>query len=216
MGRSDPHAWNLSASVGVNYKPTPSINISTGPGFDRGRSNAQYVSAQTDPTATNTFGSRYVFADIDQFDVNLTTRVNWILGPKMSLQLYTQPFVSVTRYWDFKELAKPSTFSFLRYGHETGGITFDPTQNQYMVRPDNTASAQPFTFSNPNLDFRSLKVNAIFRWEWRLGSTLYLVWTENRQNSTNPVQLSASRDVSHLFSRPDDVFLVRLAYWFSK
>jgi hypothetical protein len=216
MGRNKPNAWNISSSVNVNYKPTPSITISTGPGFDRSRGNAQYVTSQMDPTATATFNNRYVFAEIDQFDVNLTTRVNWILSPKMSLQLYTQPFISVARYWDYKEFAQPGTLSFLRYGHDIGQIAFNPIANTYTVDPDNTGPAPPFTFNNLDLNLKSLKVNAIFRWEWRLGSTLYLVWTENRQDNSNPGHFSASHDVAHLFGHPDDIFLARIAYWLSK
>jgi hypothetical protein len=216
MGSNKPAAWNINSNVGINYKPTPSITINTGPGMDRSRSNAQYVTSQMDPTATRTYKGRYVFADIDQFDVNLTTRVNWILGPKMSFQLFAQPLISVARYWDFKELAQPSTFSFLRYGHEIGRISYDPSSSQYTVNPDDTVQAQPFMFSDPNFNFKSLRVNAIFRWEWHLGSTLYLVWTENRQDNSHPGYFSTGHDVSRLLAHPDDVFLVRLAYWFSK
>ena len=216
MGRNKPNAWNVSSNVNVTYKPTPSITISTGPGFDRSRGNSQYVTSQADATATKTFGNRYVFSELDQFDVNLTTRVNWILSPKMSLQLYTQPYINVARYWDFKEFAQPGTYSFLRYGHDVGQITFDPTSSQYSVNPDNTGEAPQIKFADPNLNFKSLRVNAIFRWEWRLGSTLYLVWTENRQDNSNPGHFSTGHDVAHLFARPDDVFLARIAYWFSK
>jgi hypothetical protein len=216
VASNKPGAWNVNSNVGVNYKPTPSITINTGPGMDRSRGNAQYVTSQTDSTATRTNGGRYVFAEIDQFDVNLTTRVNWIFGPKASLQVFAQPLISVARYWDFKEFAQPNTFSFLRYGREIGRIAFDPSSSQYVVNPDDSVSAPPITFSDPNFNFKSLRVNAIFRWEWRLGSTLYLVWTENRQDNSNPGHFSAGHDVSRLFAHPDDVFLVRLAYWFSK
>jgi hypothetical protein len=216
MGRNKPNAWNISSNVNVNYKPTPSITISTGPGFDRSRENAHYVTSQKDETATATYKNRYVFSELDQFDVNLTTRVNWILSPKMSLQLFTQPLISVGRYWDFKEFAQPSTYSFLRYGHDIGQIAFDPATSNYTVNPDNTGQAAQITFSDPNFNLKSLRVNAIFRWEWHLGSTLYLVWTENRQDHSNPGYYSTSHDVAHLFGHPDDVFLARIAYWFSK
>jgi hypothetical protein len=216
VGQNLPDAWNVNVSTGVNYKPTPSITISTGPGMDRSRGNSQYVTSVSDPTATRTFGGRYVFSEIDQFDVNFTTRVNWILSPKTSLQLFTQPLISVGRYWNFKELAQPSTYSFLQYGQDIGRIVYDPSASQYTVNPDLTGQAQPFTFSDPNFNLKSLRVNAIFRWEWRLGSTLYLVWTENRQDYSNPGRFTTGHDVSHLLAHPDDVFLARLAYWFSK
>lgn len=158
----------------------------------------------------------YVFADIDQFQISMQTRVNWILSPKMSLQIYTQPLISVGDYWDFKELARPKTFSFSRYGQETGEISVD-ARRQYTVDPDGSGPASAFNFSDPDSNFKSLRVNAIFRWEWRLGSTLYFVWTENRQDSSNPGQFSAGRDAGRLFTaKPNDIFLVRLAYWFSR
>ena len=215
-GHNNPNAWNVNWDLGVNYKPTPSITISTGPSVTRSRGNAQYVKSVSDATATRTFGSRYVFADIDQFAISLTTRVNWILGPKMSLQVYAQPLISVGRYWDFKELAQPKTFSFLRYAQEIGDISIDASR-QYTVDPDGPGPAQPFTFDDPSFNFKSLRVNAIFRWEWRLGSTLYFVWTENRQDLSNPGVFSPGRDTARLFTaHPNDVFLVRMAYWFSK
>ena len=134
----------------------------------------------------------------------------------MSLQVYVQPLISVGDYWDFKELARPNTFSFSRYGREIGQISVD-TNRQYTVDPDIDGPADPFTFGDPDFNFKSFKVNAIFRWEWRLGSTLYFVWTENRRDLSNPGVFSPRHDIGRLFSaRPDDVFLVRLAYWFSR
>ena len=134
----------------------------------------------------------------------------------MSLQVYAQPLISVARYWDLKEFAQPQTFSISRYGREIGTISLG-SDNTYTVDPDARGPAQPFTFTNPDFNFKSLRVNAIFRWEWRLGSTLYLVWTESRQDSTNPGMFSPRRDVGRLFSaHSDDIFLVRFAYWFSR
>jgi len=214
--RNKPNAWDGNIDLGVTYKPSPGVTISAGPNFSRSHGNAQYVKSVTDATATQTYGGRYVFADIDQSSASLTTRVNWIFGPKTSLQVYVQPLISVGDYWDFKELARPNSFSFSRYGKETGQISVD-ANGQYTVDPDGDGPAQPFTFSNPDFNFKSLRVNAIFRWEWRLGSTLYLVWQENRQDGSNPGVFAPRRDVRRLFSaHPDDVFLVRLAYWFSR
>ncbi len=215
-GWNEPAAWNANGNVGVNLKPTSSLTISTGPSVNRSRGNAQYVRSVTDASATETYGGRYVFADIDQFQISMQTRVNWILSPKMSLQVYAQPLISVGDYWDFKELARPRTFSFSRYGREIGDIAVDANR-QYSVDPDGRGPASPFTFSDPDFNFKSLRVNAIFRWEWRLGSTLYFVWTENRQDNSSPGQFSAGRDIGRLFTaKPNDIFLVRLAYWFTR
>jgi hypothetical protein len=218
-GQNKPRAWWYEFDPGITYKPTPSITISSGPSFSRNRTNAQYVNTYQDDTAVNTYKNRYVFADLRQTQMSFTTRVNWILSPKMSLQVYAQPLVFVGDYRYFKELAKPGTFTFSRYGYDTGNISLDTSNNQrvYTVDPDANGPASAFTFNDPNFNFRSLRVNAIFRWEWRLGSTLYFVWTENRQDSANTNTFSPRHDFGSMFTaHPDDVFLVRLAYWFSR
>jgi hypothetical protein len=215
-GWTDAGGWEAFGYLGVNFKPTSSLTISTGPLISRSRGTSQYVNTVTDSTAVNTYGSRYVFADIDQFETAMTTRINWILSPKMSLQVYIQPLISVGDYWDYKELARPNTYSFLRYGYDIGSISSDPN-HLYTADPDVDGPAPPFTFADPDFNFKFLQVNAIFRWEWRIGSTLYFVWTQNRQDFSNPGQFSAWRDIGNLFSAPaGDVFLVRLAYWISR
>jgi hypothetical protein len=208
--------WNHNGYLSFNLKPSSPLSISTGPSVQRSRGLAQYVKSIEDATATHTYGSRYVFADIDQFQVNMTSRINWTLNPKMSLQVFMQPLISVGDYWDFKEFARPKTFSFSRYGHEIGRISANE-KREYTVDPDGDGPGSSFTFDDPDFNLKSLRINAIFRWEWRLGSTLYFVWTENRQDNSNPGQFSTRRDVGKLFTaHANDIFLVRLAWWFTR
>ena len=215
-GWNEEGNWGASGNVNVSFKPFSSLSLSVGPSVDRSRGIAQYVETVTDPLATHTYGSRYVFADIDQLETSMTTRVNWILSSKISLQVYIQPLISVGDYWDFKEFARPKTLSFLKYGQDIGRISSE-AGGIYAVDPDGDGPAPPFTFEDPDFNFKSLRLNAIFRWEWRPGSTLYLVWTEDRQDLANPGQFSAGSDIGKLFSAPsNDIFLVRLAYWFSR
>jgi hypothetical protein len=213
---NDAGAWDGTVNLGVTLKPSSFLTISTGPMIDRSHGNAQYVNTVPDTTAANTYGSRYVFADIDQLQVAMSTRVNWILSSKMSLQVYMQPLIAVGRYWDFKELARPRTISFSRYGYEIGNINIDESR-RYTVDPDGGGAAPSFSFYNPDFNFKSLRVNAIFRWEWRLGSTLYLVWTQDRQDLSNPGRFAAGHDISKLFSAPaNNILLARIAYWLGR
>jgi hypothetical protein len=77
--------------------------------------------------------------------------------------------------------------------------------------------ATTFSFHDPDFNFKSLRVNAIFRWEWRLGSTLYLVWTQDRQDYSNPGRFSASHDITKMFTAPaNNIFMARIAYWISR
>ena len=216
MGGTKGEAWEWSGNLSLILKPSSFLTISTGPSIDRARDIAQYVNSVPDATASRTYGSRYVFSDIDQFQVSMSTRINWILSPKMSLQVYMQPLIAVGDYWDFKEFARPGRLSFLRYGSEIGNISVDGNR-QYTVDPDKEGPAPSFSFHDPDFNFKSLRLNAIFRWEWRLGSTLYFVWTQNRQDFSNPGQFSTGRDIAKLFTAPaNNILLVRLAYWLGR
>jgi hypothetical protein len=176
--------------VSVEWKPSPKVNLSTGPTYTHSVNPAQYVTTEDDASATATHGKRYVFARLQQKTLSLDTRVNVLFSPKMSLQVFMQPLVVTGAYSDFKSLARPKAFEFDPY------------------------SSAPF---DPSFNFKSLRVNAIFRWEWRLGSTLYAAWTQQRQDLSNPGQFQFGRDLGRVFTGPaDNVFMVKISRWFSK
>ena len=114
---SESGGWNRNASVSFNLKPSPRLTVSTGPQWNRRRAIAQYVTTVNDATAVDTYGSRYVFGELAQTQLSMTTRVSVIVTPKVSMQVFAQPLLAVGDYGDFKELARPRTFDFLHYGH---------------------------------------------------------------------------------------------------
>jgi hypothetical protein len=205
--------WNLS----VELRPSPMVMISTGPQWNRSNALAQYVLRNADPTAGATYGARYVFGELDQSQLTMTTRVNLTLTPTVSLQVYAQPLIAVGEYDTFKELATPGTFDFFRYGIDGGTLEFDSESNRYTVDPDAGGPADQFSFGNPDFNLKSLRVNAVFRWEFRPGSRLYAVWTRQQQDTNNPGGFALSRDTRALFSAPgDDVVLVKVSYWLGR
>ncbi len=209
--------WNASTQATLELKPLPSLFVSLGPSLLRSHNPAQWVTSADDPTAAATFSRRYVFADLTQTEVSMTTRLNWILTPNVSLQVYAQPLISVGTYRAFKELARPRRFDFLRYGSDTGSLAYDAGTGSYSVDPDGPGPAAAFAFGQPDFNFKSLRVNAIFRWEWRPGSTLYLAWTQKREDTAYPGVFELRRDVRGLVSAPaDDILLMKVSYRFGR
>jgi hypothetical protein len=207
--------WGRNVNLSIRYLPAASLEVSMGPNFSRTHGLSQYVNTYVDPVAAATFGSRYVFATIDQREFSLQTRINYVLSPKMSLQVYMQPLVSVGDYDGFKQLARPRTFEFTTFGQDGGTIVYDRRSARYTVTPGDGGT--PFEIDNPDFNFKSLRLNAIYRWEWRPGSALYLVWTEQRQDLADPGNFVLGRDVRHTFTaQPDDVFMVKISYWFQR
>lgn len=74
--------------------PSTWLEMSFTPLIVKNKNTMQYVGTVRDESAGYTFGSRYLFADIDQNTVALDTRINWTFTPIMSLQTYVRPFVS--------------------------------------------------------------------------------------------------------------------------
>jgi hypothetical protein len=206
-----------NGELSITIKPTPSLTVSTGPSIGRSKAVAQYVSTVADPTAGHTFGNRYVFSDLDQTSVSLVSRVNWIASPRMSLQVYAQPFIAVGDYQSLKELVAPRTFDFRRYGQGDSRLSYAGIDRTYTVDPDADGPAAAFDLVDPSFNFKSLRLNAVFRWEWRLGSTFYFVWAENRVDLSNPGRLSLLRDAGRLVRAPaDDILLAKFAYWIGR
>ena len=103
----------------------------------------------------------------------------------------------------------------LQYGRDIGTIVRDPATSKYTVDPDGaTGPAAPFVFNDPNFTDRSLRGTAVLRWEYRPGSTLFFVWTQQRSGESAFGDLNFRRDYRSLFGdRPDNVFLVKATYW---
>ena len=140
--------------------------------------------------------------------------MNLVLSPKLSLQLYTQALLSTGDYPSIRELAAPRTYDFPVYGVDVGTIARDPDLPFYTIDPDGGGEARSFRVPVPDFNFKSLRVNAVLRWEFRPGSAAYVVWTQRRQDGRNPGDHAFGRDLGDLFAAPaDDVFMVKLAWW---
>jgi hypothetical protein len=193
----------------VTLRPAPHWELSVGPSLSRSHTVAQYLARVTDPLATETFGSRYVFASLDQTSVALETRLNYTFTPALSLQVYMQPFIASGEFGPAKELARPRTFEFLTYGEDVGQVV------DGRIYPNGTGEgALSFAVPQPDFNVRSLRGNAVLRWEWRPGSTMYVAWQQTRESSEAFGDFSLSRDTEGLFgAQPDNVFLIKVSYW---
>jgi len=206
--------WSWGAWTEIEWKPSTNLRLRISPEFSRSKSVAQFVTRTEDAYAAATYGARYVFATLDYTSFSPSIRVDWTFTPKLSLQVFLQPLISVGKYTDFKELATPQTFTFNKFGDNGSTISFP--EGTYTVDPDGIGPASSFSFSNPNFNFKSLRGNAVLRWEYMPGSTLYLVWTQSRVNFDDPGDFHFGRDVSHLFTaQPENIFLVKISYWWN-
>jgi len=204
--------WGIFPSVGVTFRPRSAVEVSLSPTYSESHAVAQYVGAVTDETASRTFGRRYVFSDLDQKTLSVDTRLSWTFTPRLSLQLYMQPFLASGEYSRFKEMHEPRRWDWDVYGEERGTLTEVPEGLQ--VDPDGSGPADHFLLSNPDFNMRSLRGNAVLRWEYRPGSTVYLVWQQRRSGLEGYGEMDLTDDTRALFREsPENVFAVKVSFW---
>ena len=110
-------AGSGTAAPSLNIKPSPKVTISTGPVVEPQSLPRRSTSAPSPmPTATHTYGSRYVFGLLDQSQLTMTTRVSLILTPRVSVQVFASrcwrsATTPTSRSWRAR-----GTFDFLHYG----------------------------------------------------------------------------------------------------
>ncbi len=198
----------------IQWQPSERASLEFSPRWSDARVARQFVRRVADPAAGATYGARYVFAPVDTNELDLTTRFDLAVTRNLTVQLYVQPFVARGDYEGFRELAQPASLDYFEYGIDGGTVAFDPATNLYTIDPDAAGAAAPFWFRNPDFKDRSLRGNAVVRWEFRPGSAAYFVWSQNRAARIIDGDLDFGRDLDALAGLPsDDVFMVKVSYW---
>jgi hypothetical protein len=159
------------------------------------QNDAQYVTQYDDPAMTPTYGRAYVFSNLRQETVAMNFRLNWAVTPNISLQTYVQPYITSGNYRDFKSLAEPGTYTFA---------------------PVSDGTVEGALGGNPDFNYRSLRGNAVFRWEYMSGSTFYLVWTQAREDVVSDGSFNFHDDMKAIANAPkDNIFLAKVSYYFT-
>jgi hypothetical protein len=212
------NGWSGDGYADLVIKPLVNLKVSFGPQFSRNVDPRQFVTTVTDPTATVFGGQRNVFARIDQHSISMNTRINATFSPTLTLELFAQPFLASGAYDEMKQYAAPRTNDVLVYGQQLG--TLSTTRDNkgvvtnYHIDPDGNGPAAAFDVGNPDFNMRSLRGTAVLRWEYRPGSTVFFVWTQERSGSEAYGDFDFMRDKSALFrDRPMNVFQIKASYW---
>jgi hypothetical protein len=206
-GHDETGGWEQDLSMSFSLRPGDRWEMSFDPEWSRGTDTRQFVGSEGTGRA-ETFGTRYIFAHVDLSEVSAQFRLNYTFTPDLTLETYVEPFAASGRFHNFGELLAPRRRELLVYG--TNGTTI-------VHNPDGTYTVadggESFDIDNEDFNERSFRSNAVLRWEWRLGSTLYLVWQQNR-----------SAQLSYAPARPGDLFdlvnkhgehvlAIKISYW---
>src|SRR5512133_3891246 len=194
--------WYGGVSGKITVRPHPRVETRLDVRLERNAWRARWVDTARDAGGAATF----LLADLTAPVLSLTLRQLVVLTPKLTLQVYAQLFTSYGRYGQFWE-ATP----------RPGGIR----STDLRPRPRPVLDADPpFPWvGDPEFRTGALAVNAVLRWEYRRGSTLFVVYTRSQNEpdwdgigpaprTLRPWELGLGPTV--------DTILVKWSHWLSR
>jgi hypothetical protein len=199
-------------SASITFRPINAMNISLAPGIDFNGNRQQYVE-------TTNFGNedRYITARINQKTYSMTIRVNYVLTPNLTIEYWGQPFISTGEYSEFKRITEASAENYNDRFHtfSNNEISFNSISGQYDI-DENADNNVDYSINNPDFNFAQLRSNMVVRWEYIPGSTLFLVWTQNKTDFVPVGESNSFRNLSSsLFDKnAHNIFLIKYTYRF--
>ena len=191
-----------------SMRPGPRWQFSVSPFYDRVTEPQQYISTLSGGRA-DTYNTRYVFAFIDRSTMSMEYRLGLTLKPDVNLDIYAEPFAASGHYYDYGELLSPASRERLKYGTGNTALTINPDGSQVVTDGGATINLRNRDFNT--LSFRS---NVVLRWEWRTGSTLYVVWQQDRAGSEIVGSRVGINDAFRSLTAPGpNIFLIKTSFW---
>jgi hypothetical protein len=192
----------------VSMRPGPRWQFSVSPFYDRVTEPQQYISTLAGGRPV-TYNNRYVFAFIDRSTMSMEYRLGLTLKPDVNLDIYAEPFAASGRYYDYGELLAPGSRERLKYGTAGTSLTINPDGSQVV-----TDGAATINLRNRDFNTLSFRSNVVLRWEWRTGSTIYVVWQQDRAGT----EVLGSRvnvgDAFRSVTAPGpNIFLIKTSFW---
>ncbi len=192
--------WNVRSNIELSFHPTIIRNVD----------DAQYVGTAMDGGGA----PHYVLGRLRQTTLVGTTRLNYMLNPRMSLQLYVNPFLSGGRYRELKETADPRAARYADRFTTFAGSQVMESMGRLEIDADGDG-APDFSIRRPDFQVGALISNLVYRWEYLPGSNLYVIWSQAR-NGFSPDGRIAAGDLGDVFTNPSvHVVMVKLSYWWN-
>jgi hypothetical protein len=215
----DGRGWTVSPSV--TWRVSTRTDLSLEPSYSRSVNSWQFVGSTSLDDAPH-----YVFSRLEQSTAALTARLSYTFTPNLSLQLYAQPFLSAGDATRFREVALADGGARV-VDADRFGSRFRPlgapalADDEYRADADGDGDAD-VRFTNPDFNVKEFRSNAVLRWEYRPGSTLFVVWSQGREDFARDGRFGLMRDTRRLFGMDDafpvrttNVLLVKVNYWLS-
>jgi hypothetical protein len=202
----DGYSREGSAGVTVNFTRS---KIDFSANYREQQDMRQYVTTMSGGLE-ETFGNRYIFGGIERKTLSGTLRFDYSFTPDITFELYAQPFASNGNYFSYGEMIDPGSTDWKEYG-KADGTTIEKNENRaYTV----TDGDKEFQLRDYDFNYISFRSSAVFRWEFRPGSTFYLVWQLNNSEYSSQAGRVDFGSLRNGFSAPGiNSVAAKISWW---
>ena len=202
---SETEATGTAAGASVLWHVSPQLRLQIAPRIVGGKIHTQYLTTLEDGRA-ETYGNRYVFAELSLREIALQLRTQLSLTPDLTIDAYMEPFVSGGPFARWGELQSPGSRDLLEYEIVDDGDA--------LIVSD---GSEQFELPVPReFLYLSLRSTVVLRYELRPGSVLYAVWQQDRSDDTDLRASSYLGGLGQSFTAAGEhVVALKLSYWWS-
>lgn len=196
---------------GVTYRVTDALEFKADLNYMMRKDNLQFINHIEVENKES-----YIFGTLDRKTLGFTFRMNYALSPDFTIQYYGNSYISTGNYKDIKQIMDPTASDYEKLYHvfNENEIQFDEEENHYHVDENNNGEFD-YTIDNPDFNYHQFRSNLVARWEYKSGSTVFLVWTHGRSEYEQKSDLSINHGFNRLFDiHAQNVFLLKFNYWF--
>lgn len=203
-------SMNLFSPI-IRYQPLNSLEFHFEPSLTINKNELQYI----DEFA---FGSqpRYILGAINQSILSFSARINVNIRPNLTIEYWGQPFVTSGKYERLKMVTNPRSANYDNRFHifDSRQISPQPNEDNYYLIDENRDGKTDYQIENPNFNFNEFLSNLVLRWEYLPGSTLYLVWSQNRRYESSLGNFDLSHNLDELYrnEKPNNMLMIKFSY----
>ena len=201
---------SLGIDPAVGIRPTSQMELMVFTSFSWTTDPTQYIGTFAAGAAPE-----YLVGRLRQRTSSLTVRGDYTFSPNLTLQLYAETFVSAGRYGTFRTVRDARATRFAERYRTLSPDEIGPLDAAGARAVDlDGDGGRDFAFTNPDFNVKRFNSTAVVRWEYRPGSTVYLVWGQGRDHFSTDGRTNLRRDAATLFDTPGtNVFMLKASYW---
>ena len=190
----------------IRWLVSNQFSLSSASSFSAGIDNNQYVMQKWVNDK-----KEYVVGKINRKTIYTTLRAEYFVTPELSLQYYGSPYATTGRYSDFRKVADAKAVD-----SEQRFAPLQVINNGTLIVDEDQNRVHDLTDYTPDFNFQEFRSNFVARWEYKTGSTIYFVWTNNRsryEDFYNSSIFNSFKGISKVEAQ--NAFMIKLSYWFS-